>query len=69
MAAVLTRLRTPRNRELVNLVLVALLTVAGFTAVGVTEIILIVAADPVAQAERVAALLPELRGLAPARPS
>ena len=43
--------------------------VAGFTAVGVTEIILIVAADPVAQAERVAALLPELRGLAPARPS
>ena len=37
--------------------------VAGFTAVGVTEIILIVAADPVAQAERVAALLPELRGL------
>ena len=37
--------------------------VAGFTAVGVTEIILIVAADPVAQAERVAALLPELRSL------
>jgi cell division protein FtsW (lipid II flippase) len=33
VAAVLTRLRTPRNRELVNLVLVALLTVAGFTAV------------------------------------
>ena len=43
--------------------------VAGFTAVGVTEIILIVAADPVAQAERVAALLPELRGLAPTSPS
>jgi F420-dependent oxidoreductase-like protein len=37
--------------------------VAGFTAVGVTEIILIVAAEPVAQAERVAELLPELRGL------
>ena len=33
----------------------------GFVAVGVTEIILIVAADPVAQAERVAGLLPELR--------
>src|SRR6476469_3704625 len=32
--------------------------VAGFTEVGVTEIILIVAADPVAQAERVAAMLP-----------
>jgi hypothetical protein len=29
----------------------------------VTEIILIVAAEPVAQAERVADLLPELRGL------
>ena len=38
--------------------------VAGFTAVGVTEIILIVAAEPVAQAERLAELLPELRGLA-----
>ena len=38
--------------------------VAGFVAVGVTEIILIVAAEPVAQAERVADLLPELRGLA-----
>jgi F420-dependent oxidoreductase-like protein len=37
--------------------------VAGFVAVGVTEIILIVAGDPVAQAERVAELLPELRGL------
>jgi F420-dependent oxidoreductase-like protein len=37
--------------------------VAGFTAVGVTEIILIVAAEPVAQAERLAELLPELRGL------
>jgi F420-dependent oxidoreductase-like protein len=37
--------------------------VAGFTAVGVSEIILIVAADPVAQAERLAELLPELRGL------
>ena len=33
MAAVLSRLRTPRNRELANLVLVALLTLAGFTAV------------------------------------
>ena len=39
--------------------------VGGFVAVGVTEIILIVAADPVAQAERVAELLPELRALAP----
>ncbi len=38
--------------------------VRGFLAVGVTEIILIVAGDPVAQAERVAALLPDLRGLA-----
>jgi F420-dependent oxidoreductase-like protein len=37
--------------------------VAGFTAVGVTEIILIVAAEPVAQAERLAERLPELRGL------
>jgi len=37
--------------------------VAGFVGVGVTEIILIVAAEPVAQAERVADLLPELRGL------
>jgi len=43
--------------------------VAGFTEVGVTEIILIVAADPVAQGERVAELLPELRGLAPTGPS
>ena len=43
--------------------------VAGFVGVGVTEIILIVAAEPVAQAERVAALLPELRGLAPTSPS
>jgi F420-dependent oxidoreductase-like protein len=43
--------------------------VAGFVEVGVTEIILIVAADPVAQGERVAELLPELRGLAPAGPS
>src|SRR4051812_8864079 len=33
MAAALARLRTPRNRELVNLVLVALLTAAGFTSV------------------------------------
>src|SRR3954447_1018685 len=33
MAAAIARLRTPRNRELVNLVLVALLTVAGFTSV------------------------------------
>ncbi len=39
--------------------------VGEFLAVGVTEIILIVAADPVAQAERVAALLPDLRALAP----
>jgi F420-dependent oxidoreductase-like protein len=38
--------------------------VAGFVGVGVTEIILIVAAEPVAQVERVADLLPELRGLA-----
>jgi F420-dependent oxidoreductase-like protein len=38
--------------------------VAGFVGVGVTEIILIVAAEPVTQAERVADLLPELRGLA-----
>jgi F420-dependent oxidoreductase-like protein len=38
--------------------------VRGFLAVGVTEIILIVAGDPVGQAERVAALLPDLRGLA-----
>ena len=37
--------------------------VAGFVGVGVTEIILIVAGDPVAQAERLAELLPELRGL------
>ena len=37
--------------------------VAGFVGVGVTEIVLIVAAEPVAQAERVADLLPELRGL------
>ena len=43
--------------------------VAGFVAVGVTEIILIVAGDPVAQAERVAELLPELRGLASTSPS
>ena len=35
--------------------------VGGFVAVGVTEIILIVAGDPVGQAERVAALLPDLR--------
>lgn len=35
--------------------------VGGFLAVGVTEIILIVAGDPVGQAERVAALLPDLR--------
>ena len=39
--------------------------VAGFVDVGVTEIILIVTADPVAQAERAAALLPRLRALAP----
>jgi F420-dependent oxidoreductase-like protein len=38
--------------------------VAGFVGVGVSEIILIVAADPVAQAERLAELLPELRGIA-----
>ena len=35
--------------------------VGGFVAVGVTEIILIVTGDPVGQAERVAALLPDLR--------
>jgi hypothetical protein len=40
--------------------------VRGFVAVGVTEIILIVAADPVAQAERVAAILPRLRALSSA---
>ena len=39
--------------------------VRGFLAVGVTEIILIVAGDPVGQAEEVAALLPNLRALAP----
>jgi alkanesulfonate monooxygenase SsuD/methylene tetrahydromethanopterin reductase-like flavin-dependent oxidoreductase (luciferase family) len=39
--------------------------VRGFLGVGVTEIILIVAADPVPQAERVAALLPDLRAVAP----
>jgi F420-dependent oxidoreductase-like protein len=38
--------------------------VRGFLAVGVTEIILIVAGDPVGQAERVATLLPDLRALA-----
>jgi len=38
--------------------------VRGFVAVGVTEFILIVATDPVAQAERAAALLPGLRELA-----
>jgi F420-dependent oxidoreductase-like protein len=37
--------------------------VAAYVAVGVTEFILIVAADPVAQAERVAGLLPRLRAL------
>jgi F420-dependent oxidoreductase-like protein len=37
--------------------------VSRFVAVGVTEIILIVAADPIAQSERVAALLPDLRAL------
>lgn len=35
--------------------------VHGFVAVGVMEFILIVAADPVADAERVAAVLPRLR--------
>jgi F420-dependent oxidoreductase-like protein len=39
--------------------------VRGFVAVGVTEFILIVTADPVAQAERVADILPRLRALAP----
>jgi len=39
--------------------------VAAFVGVGVTEIILIVAGDPVGLAERVAALLPDLRALAP----
>jgi F420-dependent oxidoreductase-like protein len=38
--------------------------IRGFLAVGVTEIILIVAGDPVGQAERVATLLPDLRALA-----
>ena len=37
--------------------------VAAFMAVGVTEIILIVSRDPVAQAERVADLLPILRAV------
>jgi F420-dependent oxidoreductase-like protein len=40
--------------------------VRGFVAVGITEFILIVTADPVAQAERVADILPRLRALAPA---
>ena len=40
--------------------------VRAFVAVGVTEIILIVTADPVAQAERAAALLPRLRAAWPA---
>jgi Luciferase-like monooxygenase len=40
--------------------------VRGFVAVGVTEFILMVTADPVAQAERVADILPRLRALAPA---
>jgi hypothetical protein len=39
--------------------------VRGFVAVGVTEFILIVTADPVAQAERVVEILPRLRALAP----
>jgi alkanesulfonate monooxygenase SsuD/methylene tetrahydromethanopterin reductase-like flavin-dependent oxidoreductase (luciferase family) len=39
--------------------------VRGFVAVGVTEFILMVTADPVAQAERVADFLPRLRALAP----
>jgi F420-dependent oxidoreductase-like protein len=38
--------------------------VAGFVAVGCTEIILIVSGDPVGQAEGVAARLPDLRALA-----
>jgi alkanesulfonate monooxygenase SsuD/methylene tetrahydromethanopterin reductase-like flavin-dependent oxidoreductase (luciferase family) len=37
--------------------------VRGFIAIGITEFILIVTADPVAQAERVAATLPRLRAL------
>jgi alkanesulfonate monooxygenase SsuD/methylene tetrahydromethanopterin reductase-like flavin-dependent oxidoreductase (luciferase family) len=37
--------------------------VAGFVAVGCTEIILIVSGDPVGQAESVAAHLPDLRAL------
>ncbi len=37
--------------------------VAGFVAVGCTEIILIVSGDPVGQAESVAARLPDLRAL------
>ena len=39
--------------------------VRGFVAVGITEFILIVTANPVAQAERVAAILPRLRTLSP----
>ena len=38
-------------------------SVAPYVAVGITEFILIVTTDPVAQAERVAALLPSLRDL------
>lgn len=38
--------------------------VRGFVAVGVTEFILIVSADPVAEAERAAAVLPQLRDTA-----
>lgn len=38
--------------------------VRGFVAVGVTEFILIVSADPVAEAERVAAVLPQPRDTA-----
>lgn len=40
--------------------------VREFVAIGVTEFVLIVGADPLPQAERVASLLPRLRDLAPA---
>jgi F420-dependent oxidoreductase-like protein len=39
--------------------------VRGFVAVGITEFILIVTMDPVAQAEQVADILPRLRSLSP----
>lgn len=53
------QLRVPtRVAELVD-------DVRAFVAVGVTEFLLIVSTDPLAQADRVAALLPRLRDVAP----